>query len=96
MTDLALRVQEAVCERFGIARRELLAPSNRRVGFEPRAVGMLLMREAGESLSEIARTFRRDRATVRHALKAILDVAPKRPKVTDAILDLRDELYDED
>jgi chromosomal replication initiator protein len=65
-TPTVERIQEVICERFGITRDELIAGGRAKRYLWPRQVAMYLSRElTGESLPEIARSFGgRDHTTV--------------------------------
>ncbi len=64
-------VLREVCAAFAVERRELLGPGRSRRLVRPRQVAMHLLRQAGWSLPQLARAFRRDHATVLYACRKV-------------------------
>ena len=67
------RIQEVVCERFGVTHEELVSPRRSQAVAYPRQVAMYLCRELTDSsLPKIGREFgNRDHTTVMHATQKI-------------------------
>jgi chromosomal replication initiator protein len=88
------RIQEEVCERFGLTLQELVSPRRNQAVAYPRQVAMYLSRELTQaSLPKIGKEFGgRDHTTVMHATSKITRMISEDRSVYNLVQDLTAQL----
>jgi len=89
-------VQDAVCQRFGVSRADLLSERRIQKLVFPRHIAMYLAKELTKrSLTEIGRRFHgRDHATAIHAVRKIERLIKTDPDVAKIVRELRGQFDD--
>lgn len=89
-----LLIQEAVCKKFGIDRRDLIGPVRKPIFVKPRQIAMFLTRELlALSYPRIATEFRRcDHSAVIHSVRIAQKMIDRDPAIAATVAELREEL----